>query len=423
MGYLVGLDRLRDFTARRALLFLGAFIVAAGFALALFSNIPNGTFGSFTSSPNFAPVGNVAIGDNNFSNSVNGGFSFVPQSSAGSGQAPGYTQVVGTTIASTTSSGGGPGQYQFNGTGGATAGTGSQLEFSSAITLQASDPESTASSVVALAYSVGGYVAYQSTQRNSAYVVIRVPASEYVQTLSKVGTMGTVVILTSNSNDVRVQYTDLNATLASLHTEQGALLRLLNQSTSINSTLAIESQLQAIDEQINQIESQILQTQTLISYSTIDATITESALSKPLSVSLRAAPLNGTAPFSVTFNAIVKGGTQPYFTNYNFGDGTADQGQILIHTYLQAGDFKVVVTVTDQNGNTTSTFARVHVDPPPGQIGVNNFFGTVANLFVSVLEGIVEVSVVVLPLAAVGAAVMYPLRRRGKAQKEIKSGQ
>jgi hypothetical protein len=222
---------------------------------------------------------------------------------------------------------------------------------------------------------------------------------------------------------VRVQYNDLNATLASLTTEQSSLLKLLNQSTNINSTLTIENQLQGVDKQINDIESQILQTRTLVAYSTIEVTITETAGSVPLTMTLKDSLSNGTAPLSVTFNAIVKGGTQPYVIIYNFGDGTSDQGQILIHYYNQAGDFKVTVSVTDLNGSTALATTKVHVDPAPGQIGVANFFGTVANLFVSVVEGIVEVAAVVLPLAAVGAAVILPLRRRSRIQKTVKQTQ
>jgi hypothetical protein len=299
-------------------------------------------------------------------------------------------------------------------------GTGSLLEFFSNVTIQSAAAQTTASKVASLAYSVGGYVAYQATYKDSAIVIIRVPASQYQQTLSSVETLGTVVSLVSNSNDVTVQFTDLNATLASLKTEQGALLRLLNKSTAINSTLAIESQLQGVNQQINDVESQILQTKTLIDYSTINVAISESA---PLTVVLEAAPKNGTVPFSVTFNAIVNGGSPPYIVNYNFGDGSADQGQILIHTYYQTGTFKVTVTVTDQNGTAVTASTRVLVEAAQVQIGISNFFGTIANLFVSVVEDIVEVAVVVLPLAAVGAVIVIPLRRRSRPQKEPKLNQ
>jgi hypothetical protein len=44
----------------------------------------------------------------------------------------------------------------------------------------------------------------------------------------------------------------------------------------------------------------------------------------------------------------------------------------------------------------------------------------VADPFVSVVEGIAEVAVVVLPHAAVGAVIAIPLRRRSRIQKNAK---
>jgi hypothetical protein len=140
-------------------------------------------------------------------------------------------------------------------------------------------------------------------------------------------------------------------------------------------------------------------------------------------MTLTATPANGTAPLSVTFNAIVKGGAQPYVVNYNFGDGTANQGQILIHTYYTSGNYKVTVTATDQNGTVVTRSATIHIVAPPNHYGAVNFPTMIANLFVSVVEGIAEVAVVVLPLAAVGAVVVIPLRRRSRIQKNIKQGQ
>jgi hypothetical protein len=239
------------------------------------------------------------------------------------------------------------------------------IEFSTNLAITASAPVQTASAVSAIAYSFGGYVAYQSTYSTSAYVVIRVPAADYQKALAQVTALGAFVSESSNSNDVSVQYTDMNATLASLRTEQGALLKLLNQTTSINSTLAVESQLQAVDQQINYAESQILQTRTLIDYATIDVTVTQTPETSPLALTLNAIPKNGTAPLSVTFNAIVKGGAQPYVVNYNFGDGTATQGQIVIHTYYQAGDYTVVVSATDQNGTVVQQHTSVVVLAAP----------------------------------------------------------
>lgn len=412
---------------------IAALIVAGGFGLALLSSSPSGVFGGFagglTASPpgSMSPYGNVTFGGDLTSlqasvNGVNNG-----------GNPPYLTQVIGqsatvTMTATQSSTTGHPSMNQpptpvDNVTQGSPSYGGGMIEFSSTVSLRGSSPQQIASSVVDLAYTYGGYVAYQSTYTSSANVVIRVPAAEYQTVLGKIEALGTVVSLTSNSNDVRVQYTDLNATLASLRTEQGALLRLLNQSTTINSTLAIETQLQQVDQQINDIESQILQTKTLISYATISVNISQTAQQTLPTMALTASPKSGKAPLGITFNAVVKGGTPPYVINYNFDDGSASQGQILIHTFFQPGDYNVTVNVTDQSGNVTSAWTLVHVVAAPTQSGVNAFFGNVANLLVSVVEGIVEVAVVVLPIAAVGAAIIIPLQRRGRGQKEIKQSQ
>jgi hypothetical protein len=419
-------NRLGGITGKRVAIGLAAFIIVGGFVLALLSNT-YGLYGSLgTATPNPAQYYNGTFGAIGV-NGVQGGLS-----SLGSGVAPGYTQIIGqvttstsTEIATTTTSypmGGLVPQVGKNVTQGSPA-NGGLIEFSSDVTIRSTSPQQAASGVVALAYSVGGYVAYQSTYSSSAYVVIRVPAADYQQVLSKVEALGTVISLTSNSNDVSVQYTDLNATLSSLQTEQGALLKLLNQSSTINSTLAIETQLQQVNTQINEVESQILQTRTLIQYSTIDVTVSETAQSAPLSMTLSATPTNGTSPLSVTFNAVVKGGAQPYVVNYNFGDGYASQGQVIIHTYFQSGTYKVLATATDQNGTVVSSTSTIKVVAAPAQSGVQTFFGSVANLFTNVVEGIVEVAVVVLPLAAVGAAIIIPIQRHGRNQKVIKQSQ
>lgn len=301
-----------------------------------------------------------------------------------------------------------------------TLGTNGEIEFSSNVTISCSLPQETAASVVSLAYSTGGYVAYQSTYKDSAYVVIRIPTTSYQRVLVEVEGMGNATSVISSSNDVSVQYTDLNASLRSLVTEQGALLRLLNQSTSINTTLAIEGQLQGVDQQINEVQSEILQTNTLVDFATVDVNIVKSSPPTPLTMTLTATPINGTAPLSVTFNAVVKGGAQPYIVNYNFGDGTSSQGQVLIHTYNAAGTYKVTVTVTDQNGTVAKAASTIRVAAPPGRVGLADFTGTIASLFISVVEGIAEVGAVVLPLAAVGAMVIIPMRRRSRSQKAVK---
>jgi hypothetical protein len=132
------------------------------------------------------------------------------------------------------------------------------IEFFSNVTVQVSSPQTSLSSAMAIAYTYGGYVAYSSYNNFSSIAVLRIPAANYPTALSHVESLGNLTGFQSNSNDVSVQYTDLNATLQSLLTEQASLLRLENKSTSLNSTLLIENEIQGINTQINEIQSQIL---------------------------------------------------------------------------------------------------------------------------------------------------------------------
>jgi PKD repeat protein len=235
--------------------------------------------------------------------------------------------------------------------------------------------------------------------------------------MAQVQTLGNVTSTVSTSNDVTVQYTDLQAQLASLQTEQLSLLRILNESSSVNNTLAIEQQLQQVDEQINITESQVLQTQRLVDYSTISVTVVKSTPSEPLTLKLTATPKSGTGPLSVTLNAEVSGGSGSYVVNYNFGDGTSQEGQAVIHQYYGSGDYNVTVTATDSKGNATVASTIIHVAAPPSTIGAAGFFTSVTNLFVNIIEGMVEVAVVVVPIGLVLIALALPLRRRLRIQK------
>jgi len=298
------------------------------------------------------------------------------------------------------------------------------IEYFANVSMISSSPPVATSKIVNIAYETGGYVAYSSSNANFSFVVIRVPAGEFQTAMNEIQSAGNVTNTARWSNDVTVQYTDLNATLRSLLTEQASLLKILNSSTIVNNTLAIETQLQSVNQQIDLTESQILETQRLITYSTISVTINISGKAikpAPLTLKLSATPTSGESPLGVTFSALVQGGQSPYVVNYNFGDGTSQQGQIIIHQYYGSGEYNATVTVTDSKGNVAMAWVLMHATSPPSKGPFAGFVGTVGGLFVSVIEGIAEVAVVVIPIGLVALAIIVPLRRRSKIQKETVS--
>ena len=299
------------------------------------------------------------------------------------------------------------------------------IEFFSNLTLQVSSPQSALTKAAGIAYSIGGYVAFSSSTNNSATAVLRVPASEYQNALTQVEAIGNMTNFFSTSNDVTIKYTDMNATLQSLLTERDAFVRLLNQSTRLNTTIAIEGYLQGVDAQINSVQSEILQTRRLIDYATITTTFTRGVVMPQLSLKVVASPLNGPTPLSVTFRAFVKGGVPGYIVNYNFGDQTAAQGEALIHTYTKAGDYNTTISVTDSSGNVKTSWVMIHALGAPVGFDFAGFTNLAANLFFSVIQGIVEVAIVVIPITLVAALtfiVIAPIRNRLRSISRASSG-
>ncbi len=416
------MNRFRELSPRRIAIGLILIIVVGGLGLTFFSSAR----GAVAEPLGLRSTAGAAMGG---LNSEQYGVSFVPpdQSQVISVVTESSTTSMTTMISTATSTAGNPqsaatASAPLNTSASGNQGSGS-IEYFSNVTMVSASPPKTTSAIVTFAYDEGGYVAYSSSNANYSFVVLRVPAAEFQTVLSQIQLLGNVTNTVRWSNDVTVQYTDLNATLASLQTEDAALLKILNSSTSVNDTLKIESQIQLVNQQIDETESQILETQRLLAYSTISVTITISSQSikpSPLALKLSATPKSGLSPLGVTFSAIVQGGVAPYTINYNFGDGTSQQGQIVIHDYDSAGSYNATVTVTDSAGNVAMASAVVNVKSPPAASPLAGFAGNVENLFVDVIEDMAEVAVVVVPVGLVLLAIIVPLRRRPRIQRDVK---
>jgi PKD repeat protein len=67
----------------------------------------------------------------------------------------------------------------------------------------------------------------------------------------------------------------------------------------------------------------------------------------PLSCSVTAIPLEGAPPLPIDFASLAFGGTGAYGFKWRFGDGTASSEQNPAHTFIAAGTFEVIFTLTD----------------------------------------------------------------------------
>lgn len=81
----------------------------------------------------------------------------------------------------------------------------------------------------------------------------------------------------------------------------------------------------------------------------------------PLTTGLTASASNGTAPFPVTLTAAPSGGSAPYSFAWVLGDGATASTVEVNHTYSVAGNFTVLLQVTDSLGGTADAEVVIHV--------------------------------------------------------------
>ncbi len=82
---------------------------------------------------------------------------------------------------------------------------------------------------------------------------------------------------------------------------------------------------------------------------------------EPLTLSIYANITNGEAPLTVTFNSQVTGGIEPYTYAWDFGDGNTSTEAKPDHTFLTTGKHRVILTVSDDDLNTSSDTVFIDV--------------------------------------------------------------
>ncbi len=81
----------------------------------------------------------------------------------------------------------------------------------------------------------------------------------------------------------------------------------------------------------------------------------------PLQADLNGSPSSGYAPLSVTFTGSASGGTSPYTYSWDFGDGSTSSDQNPAYTFSAAGDYPVILSVTDNNNEQDTAYLNISV--------------------------------------------------------------
>src|SRR5829696_445096 len=93
------------------------------------------------------------------------------------------------------------------------------------------------------------------------------------------------------------------------------------------------------------------------------ATDEEPPATESLAAEITSNATSGNAPATFSFDADASGGTGPYTVNWNFGDDSEESDeQSVVHTFTEAGNYTVTLTVTDSEDQTATDTLEITVE-------------------------------------------------------------
>ncbi len=129
---------------------------------------------------------------------------------------------------------------------------------------------------------LGGYVQESETNGSSvsnenryARIVLRIPSDKKNQMLSMVQKEANVTYSNVTTDNVTLNYVDMQSHIQALRKEQSTLLTLIEKAQKINDLIALQSQLTQVRYEIESYESKLRTMDNLITYSTINLQISE----------------------------------------------------------------------------------------------------------------------------------------------------
>ena len=164
-----------------------------------------------------------------------------------------------------------------------------KIIYSADVTIQTTEFDSSVASLESAVAAIGGFIesssVYGDTRYRSdgttqvvnrnAYYTVRVPAGKFEEFLHQAGALGNVLSTNRWSENVTSMYTDYEARLSSLYTQEERLLEMLKKSDDVQSLIELESRLSEVRYEIESIERNLRNLDMKISYSTVTLSLRE----------------------------------------------------------------------------------------------------------------------------------------------------
>ena len=117
--------------------------------------------------------------------------------------------------------------------------------------------------------------AYYGSRNRSATLTIRIPADKLDGFVQQIGEVSNIISNKETSDDVTLQYTDMESRLKVLRTEEERLLAFMEEAKSVSEMLEIEKRLTEVQAQLDSLTSQLKVYDNLVDYGTIYLSVEE----------------------------------------------------------------------------------------------------------------------------------------------------
>ncbi|MBE5972735.1 MAG: DUF4349 domain-containing protein [Lachnoclostridium sp.] len=128
---------------------------------------------------------------------------------------------------------------------------------------------------------ISGNSMQNNYSRRRAYMTVRIPSTNLDQFISSVEADGNVTNKSESTNDVTLQYSDLESRKKSLTIEQDRIWALLEKADTLESVIALEERLSEIRYELESMESRLRLYDNQVEYSTVHVNVEEVKIYTP----------------------------------------------------------------------------------------------------------------------------------------------
>jgi hypothetical protein len=107
-------------------------------------------------------------------------------------------------------------------------------------------------------------------------LTVRVPATEFEDTLAQLANLGHVLSKTTNSQDVTAEIVDLGARIKTLSAKEETFREMLKSNRNINDVMSLQDRLTEVRTEIERMQAQLKSISELASLSTIKISLSRS---------------------------------------------------------------------------------------------------------------------------------------------------